>query len=70
MKEVTKKTALNAANLKQALWETLQGVKTKKINPTVANSVASQSRELMRVVNTELNYHKARGTKPETLLLG
>ena len=49
-----RRNKLTAENLKQTLWETLQGVKTNKIPHTKANAIASQSREIMRVINAEL----------------
>lgn len=45
---------LNAENLKQTLWDTLNGVKSGKINPAEADSIASQSREILRTTNTQL----------------
>jgi hypothetical protein len=45
---------LNAKNLKKVLWETLQGVKTGKINAGEADSVATQAREILRTTNTQL----------------
>lgn len=63
---------LTSTNLKSALWETLNNVKNnpKKVSPAVANAVASTSRELMRVVNTELRVYGQMGTKPTNNLLG
>lgn len=45
---------LNATNLKQALWDTLQSVKTGKIAPAEADSIATQAREILRATNTQL----------------
>ncbi len=45
---------LNAKNLKNALWETLQAVKNGKIQPGEADSVATQAREIIRTTNTQL----------------
>ncbi len=58
-----KSNVLNTDNLKQTLWETLQGVKTKKIDPAIANSIASQSREIMRIVRTEMEIAQMTGDK-------
>jgi hypothetical protein len=46
--------ALNAKNLKNVLWETLNEVKTGKMEAGQADSVATQSREILRTVNTQL----------------
>lgn len=45
---------LTAVNLKDALWETLNNLKDKKIQPAEADSIATQSREILRTVNTQL----------------
>lgn len=55
---------LTAEALKDTLWETLQAVKQKKMTPTEANAVAAQSREIMRVVRTELEVLGIQGKKP------
>lgn len=45
---------LNAQNLKETLWETLNEVKTGKMDAGEADSIATQSREILRTVNTQL----------------
>lgn len=45
---------LNAVNLKNTLWETLQGVKAGKITPGTGDTVASQAREILRTARTQL----------------
>jgi len=45
---------LNAKNLKNLLWETLNNVKDGKIQPAEADSVATQAREILRTTNTQL----------------
>ena len=45
---------LNAVNLKKVLWDTLQGVKSGKITPATGDTVASQAREILRTVRTQL----------------
>ncbi len=57
-----KKSELTADNLKQSLWETLQKLREKKIDPSLANAVASQSREIMRVVNAEIRLAEVTGS--------
>ena len=44
---------LNAKNLKDELWSVLQDLRNNKIEPTQAEAVASQSREIIRVLRTE-----------------
>lgn len=45
---------LTATNLKNALWETLQGVKSGDTKPAEADSIASQAREIIRTVKVQL----------------
>ncbi len=47
-------TTLTAINLKEKLWETLQEVKDGTIEPGKADSIASQAREILRTVRTQL----------------
>ena len=47
-------STLNAANLKQALWETLQGIKNNEIQPSNGDAIASQAREILRTVKVQL----------------
>lgn len=46
---------LNAVNLKEALWETLNGLRDGSVEPGVADSVASQAREILRASRIQLN---------------
>lgn len=45
---------LTATNLKQALWETLNSVKSGGCQPSEADAVATQAREILRTTNTQL----------------
>lgn len=45
---------LTATNLKEALWETLNGLKEEKVQAAHADSIATQSREILRTINTQL----------------
>lgn len=45
---------LTATNLKSALWETLNHVKTEAMSPAQADAIASQAREILRTTNTQL----------------
>lgn len=45
---------LTAANLKNALWETLNSLKTGSLQPMEGDAVATQAREILRTVNTQL----------------
>lgn len=47
-------TELGAKSLKSALWETLNAVKDGKMEPSQADSVAAQAREILRTTNTQL----------------
>lgn len=45
---------LTATNLKSALWETLLSLQENKIQPAEGDAVATQAREIIRTVNTQL----------------
>lgn len=45
---------LTADNLKTALWETLTGVQEGRVEPAIADAIASQAREIIRTSNTQL----------------
>ncbi len=62
-KVVVKAVNFTAVNLKKTLWDTLQAVKTGDVDYKVANAVASQSREIARIVKLELEMAKFRGKK-------
>jgi hypothetical protein len=47
-------TELSAANLKSALWETLNDIKAGKVQPAEGDAIASQAREILRTTNTQL----------------
>lgn len=47
-------TNLSAVNLKNALWETLQAVKADTMQPNQGDAIASQAREILRTVKTQL----------------
>ena len=57
MTNVKKKQAqpkLNAVNLKAALWHTLQGIKSGDVTASSGDAIASQAREILRTVRTQL----------------
>lgn len=64
-KEV-KPLELTATNLKAALWSTLQDVKVGTITPAIANSVATQSREIVRIINTEIRIETNKSISKKT----
>ncbi len=45
---------LSATNLKDALWETLNSVKDDKMLPAQGDAIASQAREILRTIKTQL----------------
>ena len=51
---MAKNTDLNAVALKTALWETLQSLQNNTTDPAVADSIASQAREILRTSRTQL----------------
>lgn len=47
-------STLTASKLKEALWTTLNQVKSKKMLPGHADAVAAQAREILRTVKVQL----------------
>lgn len=45
---------LNASNLKAALWETLNELKSGAVQPGQGDAIASQAREILRTVKVQL----------------
>ena len=45
---------LNAVNLKSELWNTLNDLRSGKIQPGHGDAIASQAREILRTVRTQL----------------
>ena len=45
---------LSAVNLKQALWETLNAVRSDAMLPAQGDAIASQAREILRTVKVQL----------------
>lgn len=48
-------TELNAVTLKAVLWDTLKKVRKGEMSAATADSVAVQSREIIRVVRVQLS---------------
>ncbi len=51
---MAQKQKLTANNLKESLWETLQGLKDGTIEPGNADAIASQAREIVRTASLQL----------------
>lgn len=49
-----KDSALTSENMKNALWDTLQGIKNNSIMPGQGDAIAAQAREILRTINTQL----------------
>ena len=62
------KNKLTAEALKSELWETLQAVRMKRMEPQAAQAVATSAREIMRVVRTEIDIARMTGTVPTNML--
>lgn len=58
-----KKKNLTAKNLKDELWEVLLDVRSGKIEPSNAEAVASQSREIIRVLRAQQSIIKQASEK-------
>jgi hypothetical protein len=50
----TTTAALSAVNLKNALWETLNDIKSDKMQASQGDAIASQAREILRTVKVQL----------------
>lgn len=46
---------LNAVTLKAMLWQTLNEVKSGKLEPATADAIAAQSREILRATKIQLS---------------
>ncbi len=45
---------LNAKNLKESLWSTMNGLRDGDMQPAQGDAIASQAREILRTVNTQV----------------
>ena len=54
MSNTNEQPKLNAVNLKNALWETLQAIKKDTMQPGQGDAIASQAREILRTVKVQL----------------
>ncbi len=45
---------LTATNLKKALWETLNDIKSGTVQPGQGDAIAAQAREILRTVKVQL----------------
>jgi hypothetical protein len=45
---------LSATNLKNALWETLNAIKSDNMLPAQGDAIASQAREILRTIKVQL----------------
>ena len=52
---------LNAKNLKEILWNNLQGIQNGEIQISQADGMATQAREILRTVKIELEISKQSG---------
>lgn len=50
----SKTKELNASNLKDALWDTLNDIKSGVIQPGQGDAIAAQAREILRTVKVQL----------------
>jgi hypothetical protein len=54
MTDSTVQPKLAASSLKQALWDTLNGLTSGTIQPGQGDAIASQAREILRTVKVQL----------------
>ena len=57
---------LTASRLKDSLWDTLNKIKSGEIQPSEADSVATQAREILRTTNTQLKIVSQAGRQVPT----
>ncbi len=50
---------LTAGSLKNILWETLNDIRTNQMLPNRGDAIASQAREILRTVKTQLQIASA-----------
>lgn len=50
---------LKASSLRDVLWETLNDVRTNQMQANRADAIATQAREILRTVKTQLNVASA-----------
>lgn len=56
---------LSATNLKNALWDTLNDIRSNKMQPNCGDAIASQAREILRTVKVQLQI-AAQSKRPVT----
>ncbi len=54
MATAKKQIELNASNLKSALWDTLNELRSGAVQPGQGDAIASQAREILRTVKVQL----------------
>ncbi len=60
---------LSAVNLKQALWETLNAIKSDTMLPAQGDAIAAQAREILRTVKVQLQVvGQAKRRVPEEII--
>jgi hypothetical protein len=60
---MSKLQELSAVNLKNILWDTLNGLKEKTVEVAEADAIASQSREIVRVLRSQQSIIRQAGEK-------
>jgi hypothetical protein len=64
-KQKTKIKELSSESLKNALWATLNEVRTGNTNTQKANAISSTARTICSIVKLELQVQKLLGQKPK-----
>jgi hypothetical protein len=54
MADEKKQPDLNASNLKSALWDTLNELRSGAVQPGQGDAIAAQAREILRTVKVQL----------------
>ena len=60
---------LSAVTLRNALWTTLNEIKSNKLDPATADAIAAQSREILRSIKVQLSIlsHAKQGVTNELM---
>lgn len=65
--KVSKSAKLTSNDMANLLWATMKGLEDGTSDPTIANSIATQSREICRIAKVNIDFAKATGQKPANL---
>jgi len=68
--EVVSPQKLNSKGLQNILWETLQDLKSEKVDAATANAIVRQARGIIEITRAQLSLAKITGKKPDEQITG